>query len=715
MSYFEENFFFLPKLFYEPTMTNAIYLTTTEPFSGKSIYALGLVNLLAGKTDKISYFKPIVTVGKKERDRRLELIKEHFNLAQPYEDMFSFTIQKAFKEINRNNESLLIDAIIEKFKRLQDNSDFVVVEGTDFAGMSSNVEFNGNVAVAKNLGIPAAIILKCDHKSPDEIVEQAISTTNAFLSNGVQVLTLIANKVEQGQEEELSKKLTQALPKEILISTIPVHLELSNPTMEEIRESMGAKVFFGENLLTNRVDHVIVGAMQLRNFLQRVQNNTLVITPGDRGDIIIGALQANISKNFGKIAGLVLSGGMLPEDSIVQLVEGLETVVPILQVEEATFEVVTKINDIKARISADDKEKIALAIRLFEVAVDEKALTDKIVAFHSDVLTPRMFQYQLVKRAKSNKKHIVLPEGEDERILMAVDQLVKQDVVDITVLGNRESIELAVKRLNLSLDLASIQIETPLSSLRFEEYAQTLFELRKSKGLTIETARDLMLDVSYFGTMMVHKGHADGMVSGAVHTTQHTIRPALQFVKTKPGVATVSSVFFMCLPNRVSVFGDCAVVPNPTSEQLADIAVSAAESAKMLGIDPKIAMLSYSSGASGEGEDVEKVRNATIMIKARRPDLKVEGPIQYDAAVDPEIGRKKLPNSEVAGQASVLIFPDLNTGNNTYKAVQRETGAIAIGPMLQGLNKPVNDLSRGCTVVDVFNTVVITAIQAQES
>jgi phosphate acetyltransferase len=288
-------------------------------------------------------------------------------------------------------------------------------------------------------------------------------------------------------------------------------------------------------------------------------------------------------------------------------------------------------------------------------------------------------------------------------------------VVKLTILGVRENIESALNRLNISFDWEKVQIENPATSLRAEEYALTLFELRKSKGLTLEMARELMLDVSYFGTMMVHKGDADGMVSGAIHTTQHTIRPALQFVKTKPGVSTVSSVFFMCLPSRVSVFGDCAVVPNPSSEQLADIAISSAESAQMLGIDPKIAMLSYSSGTSGEGEDVDKVRLATALVKQKRPDLKVEGPIQYDAAVDREVGKKKMPNSEVAGQASVLIFPDLNTGNNTYKAVQRETGAIAIGPVLQGLNKPVNDLSRGCTVADIFNTVVITAIQAQLS
>ena len=228
-------------------------------------------------------------------------------------------------------------------------------------------------------------------------------------------------------------------------------------------------------------------------------------------------------------------------------------------------------------------------------------------------------------------------------------------------------------------------------------------------------AYDLMTDVSYFGTMMVYKGHADGMVSGAVHTTLHTIRPALQFIKTKPGVSIVSSIFFMCLPDRVSVFGDCAVNPNPTAGQLAEIAISSADSSRRFGIEPLVALLSYSSGTSGEGAEVDKVRQATALVRQKRPDLKVEGPIQYDAAVDPVVGRQKLPDSEVAGQASVLIFPDLNTGNNTYKAVQRETGALAIGPMLQGLNKPVNDLSRGCTVEDIFNTVVITAIQAQEN
>jgi phosphate acetyltransferase len=696
-------------------MTDAIYLTTTEPFSGKSIFALGLMNFLASKTDKLAYFKPIIVGSKSVKDRRLDLIGKHFNLNQTYDEMYAFSRKKAIKEINSGNESFLIDSIIDKFKTLQEKSDFVVVEGTDFTDVSTNVEFDGNVTIAKNLGIPAVIILNCAGRTPPEILDLAMATINSFLADGVQVLSLVANKVGKNQSEDLMRRLKLLVPSSILLTTFPAHEELSNPTMNEILESLQARVLFGENLLTNRVDQSIVGAMQLHNFLGRLVNNTLVVTPGDRGDLIIGALQANISKNFGKVSGIIITGGIMLEPSIVKLIEGLETIVPILQVEEGTFMVVTKVNQIRARIYPEDKEKIALAIRLFEDNVDEDALSEHIVNFSSDILTPRMFQYQIVKRAKEDTKHIVLPEGKDERILMAAEMLQRQDVVHLTLLGDPEEIKAAANRLNLNLDFDLLKIENPANSPKLDRYAHTLFELRKSKGVTLEMARDLMLDVSYFGTMKVFMGEADGMVSGAVHTTQHTIRPALQFIKTKPGVQTVSSVFFMCLPNRVSVFGDCAVVPNPTSEQLADIAISSAESAQMFGIEPKLALLSYSSGSSGEGEDVEKVRKATELVKKKRPDLKVEGPIQYDAAVDPIVGKQKMPNSEVAGQASVLIFPDLNTGNNTYKAVQRETGAMAIGPMLQGLNKPVNDLSRGCTALDIFNTVVITAIQAQKT
>jgi phosphate acetyltransferase len=399
----------------------------------------------------------------------------------------------------------------------------------------------------------------------------------------------------------------------------------------------------------------------------------------------------------------------------MRLIEGSQSVVPIVAVETGTFETTAKIANVRSRITPGSTAKIELGINTFNKYVDIKTLDERMITFKPGGITPRMFQYQLTNWARSEKKHIVLPEGNDERILKAAVRLAAQDIVDLTLLGNPDEILSTAKMLGLEFDPARIKIVNPPQSPYSQDYVNTLYELRKSKNVNMEMATDMMTDVSYFGTMMVYKGHADGMVSGAVHTTQHTIRPALQFVKTKPGISIVSSVFFMCLPDRVSVFGDCAVNPNPSAEQLAEIAISSADTSKRFGITPRIAMLSYSSGTSGEGEDVEKVRKATEIVKARRPDLKVEGPIQYDAAVDPVVGQSKMPGSEVAGQASVLIFPDLNTGNNTYKAVQRETGALAIGPMLQGLNKPVNDLSRGCTVDDIFNTVIITAIQCQDS
>jgi phosphate acetyltransferase len=695
-------------------MTNAIYLTTTEPYSGKSMIALGLVNLLAAKTEKIAYFKPVIGSKGVDRDPRLNMISGYFNLHIPYQDMFVFTRNEVMQHINSGNEAYFIDTIIERFKRLQEQNDFIVVEGTDFMGSFSNVEFDGNITIAKNLGIPAAIITKGDGKSVQEIVDLAVSTTRSFMNEGVQVLTFIVNKIDSDKIEDTRAELIKALPNEVIVTCIPPNKDLDSPTMKEIFQSVGGKILFGEHLLSNQVDRSIVGAMQLHNCLAQLSKNTLIVTPGDRGDIILGALQANLSKNYQKISGMVLTGGLIPDQTILNLIEGLDTVVPIIHVNTGTFKTVTHVANTQSRITADSKEKISLAISMFDKYVDVKTLETKIINFTSTGITPRMFQYQIVKRAKEKKKHIVLPEGDDDRILLAADALIKQNVVDLTILGHKENIQASLKRLNLDLDLDKVNIINPGTFERFEEYANTLYELRKNKNVSLQTARDLMLDVSYFGTMMVYKGEADGMVSGAAHTTQHTIRPSLQFVKTKPGFSTVSSVFFMCLPNRVSVFGDCAVNPNPTSEQLAEIAISSADTSKMFGIEPKIAMLSYSSGTSGEGEDVDKVRIATEIVRQKRPDLKIEGPIQYDAAVDPEVGKKKMPNSEVAGQASVLIFPDLNTGNNTYKAVQRETGALAIGPMLQGLNKPVNDLSRGCTVADIFNTVVITAIQAQQ-
>ena len=696
-------------------MSKAIYIASSESNSGKSVVTLGLMNILVGRIKKIAYFKPVIReTGDSSKDVNIETMIDHFGLNLPYEDSFALTYKELLKYRSEGNNSYVIDTIISKYKKLEDTHDFVMVDGMDFEGEGASFEFSSNVEIAKNLGIPMILVANGDGYHPDEITRNILSTLQFLDEKEVRLVAVVANKTNPEDEGELSRLFKTLLPKNLISAVIPISRELKSPTMKEIVEAVGGKLLFGETSLSNRVDHFIVGAMQLRNCLLHLEENTLIVTPGDRGDIIIAMLQANISKNYPKVAGIVLSGGLEPEEPIVRLIKGLETVIPIVQVKTGTFETVNKVGNIKTRIYADNEAKIELAINTFEKYTNSGAIVDEIVTSHPEGMTPRMFQYQMVKRAKNALKHIVLPEGNDDRILIAAEKLIKQGIVRLTILGNIDEIATSVKRLNLSLDPSMVDFIDPSTSPQLPDYIHTLFELRKKKDVTIDLATDLMRDSAYFGTMMVYKGHADGMVSGSISTTQHTIRPALQFIKTQPGVSTVSSIFFMCLEDRVIVFGDCAVIPKPTTEQLADIAISSAESSIRFGIEPRIAMLSYSSGTSGEGEEVEKVRMATELVKSRRPDLQVEGPIQYDAAVDPAVAKQKLPQSKVAGQATVLIFPDLNTGNNTYKAVQRETGAVAIGPVLQGLKKPVNDLSRGCTVDDIFNTVVITAIQAQQ-
>ena len=536
---------------------------------------------------------------------------------------------------------------------------------------------------------------------------------DSFTEKEVNVLAVVANKSNINQLEQVIESLKRKIPSDVFVYAIPLIDWLNNPTMKEIVDELDAKVLFGKKYLNHQIGSFVVGAMQLRHFIKYLKENSLVITPGDRADVILSALQANNSTNYPKISGIVLTGGLKPEKAILKLIKGLSQVVPIISVKKGTYEVANEIGDIRSHIYAKNKQRIYTSLSTFEKYINVGDFGKKLITVESKGMTPRMFLYNLFNRAKKNKKHIVLPEGNDERILRATARLIGLNIVDITLLGDKKEIKETVTKLGIPFRFDKVNIINPEDSEYNEEYVNTLLDLRKHKNINLDAAKDMMADVSYFGTMMVYKGHADGMVSGAAHTTQHTIRPALQFIKTKPGVSVVSSVFFMCLEDRVSVFGDCAINPNPTSEQLAEIAISSAQSSNAFGIEPKVAMLSYSSGTSGKGEDVDRVKNATEIVKKSHPELKIEGPIQYDAAVDMKIGKSKLPNSEVAGQASVLIFPDLNTGNNTYKAVQRETGAIAIGPMLQGLNKPVNDLSRGCTVDDVFNTVIITAIQAQ--
>jgi phosphate acetyltransferase len=696
-------------------MTKAVFIATAEPYSGKSLVALGLVNMLLGQARRVGYFKPLIDHDPTQQvDPHLATIISYFKLQLPAVDTYAYTRAEALRLLETGAQGELIDTVIRKFKHWEESCDFTVVEGSDFVGPGTAFEFDANVSIAKNLGVPVILVVSGAGKSTAQVVSTALTTLRSFESREVPVLLLVANRIAPAQLADVEALLRSQLPAEVLLAVIPEDTNLLHPTMREIKDGLGAKLLFGEAGLSNQVDNYVIGAMQVPNFLNYLKENVLIVTPGDRGDIIVCALQANQSASYPRVAGIVLSTGSEPDEPVRRLLEGLPNVVPILVVPTGTFETTTRVGAIRSRITPDNPKKIQLAISTFERYVAVRALEEKLVSFQPEGLTPHMFQYRLLQWAKRQRRHIVLPEGNDDRILRAAALLLYQDIVDLTILGDPEQVAASAKRLGINLPLGHLRVIDPVKSDYYADYVATFYELRKSKGVNEDMARDLLRDVSYFGSMMVYKGHADGMVSGAVHTTQHTIRPALQFIKTKPGVSVVSSVFFMCLPDRVAVFGDCAVNPNPTAEQLAEIAISSAESSLAFGIEPRIAMLSYSSGTSGAGADVEKVRQATEFVRQRRPDLKVEGPIQYDAAVDPLVGRQKLPDSEVAGQASVLIFPDLNTGNNTYKAVQRETGALAIGPVLQGLNKPVNDLSRGCTVDDVYNTVVITAIQSQK-
>ncbi|CQA00770.1 Probable phosphate acetyltransferase (PTA) [Mycobacteroides abscessus] len=421
---------------------------------------------------------------------------------------------------------------------------------------------------------------------------------------------------------------------------------------------------------------------------------------------------AHVAEGFPSLSAIILNGGLKLHPRIADLVDGIGLRLPIIETDSGTFETASAAAHARGRVTVASARKIDTALALMDRYVDGADLVAQLAIPIPSVTTPQMFEYQLLDRARDNRKRIVLPEGDDDRILKAAGRLLQRQVADLTILG--EEAEIRSRAAELGVDISNALVVSPKTSDLAEKFADQYFELRKHKGMTPDRAREIMRNVSYFGTMLVYNDIVDGMVSGAAHTTAHTIRPAFEVIRTTSGVSTVSSIFLMCLADRVLAYGDCAIVPDPTSEQLADIAISSAQTAAQFGIEPRVAMLSYSTGSSGSGADVEKVRIATELVRSRQPELLVEGPIQYDAAVEPSVAATKMPDSPVAGRATVLIFPDLNTGNNTYKAVQRSAGAIAIGPVLQGLRKPINDLSRGALVEDIVNTVAITAIQAQE-
>ena len=682
-------------------------MASPEGFTGKSAVALGLLDALTREVGSVGVFRPLTTTssGSNDIDLIVDLLVNQPGISQSYDEAIGVTYDAA-----RADADEALHVIVERFGQLTDRFDVILVVGSDYTDVATGTELSFNAKIAANLGSPVILVVHGRERSPEQIRAAAASAIAELRANHAQTVAVIANRVDHEIAQAIRAALAD-LPS-VVTAAISESPLLSAPTFRDLVAAADGRLVLGNEAWMDREAlSVIVAAMSLPNVLDRLGPDVAVIAPSDRTDLIPGLMLAHQSGTFPVLAGILLTGGYPIPDSIRRLSEGVQQDLPIALTDLGTFTTAERLMRVRGPITKESSRKIETARRGFAEQVDQAALLAAINVSASDVRTPLMFEYQLMERARADRQRIVLPESDDDRILEAVAILLRRGVANLILLGDETKVRARASALGLDLDEASIV--SPSQPDLVETFAAVYAQARAHKGMTLERAREVVTDVSYFGTMMVHLGLADGMVSGAVNTTAHTIRPALEFVKTKAGVSTVSSVFLMCLADRVLVYGDCAVIPEPTSEQLADIAISSAETAQQFGIQPRVAMLSYSTGTSGSGADVEKVRAATQLVALRAPDLLLEGPIQYDAAVDPEVARTKLPNSSVAGRATVFIFPDLNTGNNTYKAVQRSAHAIAIGPVLQGLRKPVNDLSRGALVSDIVNTVAITAVQAQ--
>ncbi|MFC8598925.1 phosphate acetyltransferase [Isoptericola sp. NPDC057191] len=696
------------------TQTRSIYIASPEGETGKSTVALGVLDLLVRQVSRVGVFRAVSRVpsppasdagGDAPRDHVLEMLLQHDGVDLAYEDAVGVT----YDDVHADPEAALA-RILDRYHAVAERCDAVVVVGTDYTDVTGATELAFNARVAANLGAPVLLVTSGRDRSAEEVRALTRLSVSELRANHAQPVGVVVNRCAPGVLGAGATVLLGDL--DLPVWTIPEEPFLHAPTVGRLTEAVEGTLMLGDpDLLNREALEVIVGAMSFEHVLDHLTDGAVVILPGDRSDVLLGLLSAHAAATFPSLAGIVLTGGYVPRGVIAQLLSALGPRVPVVATALDTFRAARRAAETHGFVTVASTRKVDVARALFEQHVDGAALLARLDLPRTRVVTPLMFEYELIERARGDRRRVVLPEGDDDRILRAASTVLARGIADLVILGDETAIR--ARAAELGLDIAAATVLAPTDPEHVELFATEYAKLRAHKGMTVERAREIVTDVSYFGTMMVHLGLADGMVSGAAHTTAHTIRPSFEIVKTQPGVSVVSSVFLMCLTDRVLVYGDCAVIPDPTSEQLADIAISSSATAAQFGVDPKVAMLSYSTGTSGSGADVDKVRAATELVRERRPDLSVEGPIQYDAAVDASVAASKLPESSVAGRATVFVFPDLNTGNNTYKAVQRSAGAVAVGPVLQGLNKPVNDLSRGALVADIVNTVAITAIQAQ--
>lgn len=678
-----------------------MYLTSVGSGGGKSTVALGLAELLSRQVERIGAFRPLVS-GQRP-DPILALLTERYRVRLPIDELHGATYAEAAALVADGRRDELIARIVARYRAVERHCPAVVVVGSDFA--------DGDGAGARELAFNARLATEFSSVvvpvvdgfgQPPEAIAAALRGAYHDLEDlGATVVAVVANRVP-------GPMTLPELP--VPAYAIPEVPTVSAPTVAEVSAALGATLLAGDQAALDRdVLDYVVGAAHVPTLLDHFTDGALMITPGDRDDLLVAAGAAHVAGQV-SLAGLVLTLGEQPDPRAMRLFEALNTGLAVLSVTSDSYDTVAASSRIEGRPSVANPRKVEAALGAFERCVDTADLARRLRVSRSERVTPLMFENDLIDRARGQRRRLVLPEGTEERILRAAEVLLRRGVADLTLLGRPD--EVARRTRELGIDVGDAQVVDPVASEWRDEFAAVYAELRAHRGVTVELAHDIVAQPNYFGTMMVQTGRADGMVSGATHTTAATIRPAFEIIRTVPGVSVASSVFFMLLADRVLVYGDCAVNPDPDAAQLADIAVSSADTAARFGIEPRVAMLSYSTGDSGFGADVEKVAAATKLVRERRPELLVEGPIQYDAAIDPQVAATKLPDSPVAGRATVFIFPDLNTGNNTYKAVQRSAGAVAVGPVMQGLRRPVNDLSRGATVPDIVNTVAITAIQA---
>ncbi len=704
-------------------VSDSLYVTSTEPDAGKTVVALGVLDLLATSVADPLVFRPIVTDADAE-DPLVALVRERYRTSEaeerPVEDAVGLTWEQARALIDGGDTRRLVATLVERMEELRSRSDFVLVVGTGFKGASPATELDLNAALAVNFGSPVLTVLSGHGRSPASLAAAAREATSVLDEAGCTRVATIVNRADPLAVDDVLAALRSdpsAGNRACDASGVPVYVlpeigVLAALTVDEVVTALDARVLLGApSRVAREVDDYLVGSAHLETVLPLLADGTLLVTSGDRVDLVVGAAAASVSPSAPTPAGVLLTLGTTPDALVTSLLE--PSGLPVLTTPYDTYTSVHRLEGLHGRLRPSSTRKVAAARGAFTAGVDVDELHERIRMSATDAVTPAMFNARLLARARGDRRTIVLPESQDERVLRAADELLLLDVADLVLLGDPEAVTARADQLGVDVSGAQV-IDPAASSALREELASAYAKARAHRGVTPEQAWDVTGDPTYFGTLMVATSHADGMVAGATHTTAATIRPALEVIRTAPGTSKVSGAFLMCLRDHVLVFADCAVNLDPTAAELAEIATTTAETASAFGVDPRVAMVSYSTGSSGAGADVDKVREATALLADARPDLPLAGPIQYDAAVDPSTGASKMPDNPVAGRATVLIFPDLNTGNTTYKAVQRSGGAVAVGPVLQGLRRPVNDLSRGCTVADIVSTVAITAVQAQE-